>query len=221
MKSVSLKVYPRNAAGRNALRPLRNKGRIPAVIYGAGQSSQSLEVDAKELSSALQHHVSETLLVDLSVENDERANRLALVQEIQHHPLSRDVVHVDFHEVSANDPVVVSVPVESEGEPVGVKTGGGVLEHVMHKMKIRALPKDLPEVIVVDVTALETGRSIHVSEVQVPAGVEVLSSPELVVLSCSDPKAQAAEEEEAAEAATPAAEVEVIKEKKEPASKEA
>jgi large subunit ribosomal protein L25 len=214
MKSVSLKVYPRKATGRIALRPLRNQGRIPAVIYGAGQPSQSLEVDSKELTTVLQQHVSETLLVDLNVDSDARPQRLALVQEVQHHPLSREVVHVDFHEVSADEPVVVSVPVESEGEALGVKTGGGVLEHVMHKIKIRALPRDLPEAIVVDVTELAVGRSIHVSDVKVPEGVEILASEELVVLACAEPRTEAeAEVAETVEAA-PTGEPEVIKEKK-------
>lgn len=219
MKSVSLKVYPRTVAGRNALKSLRSGGRIPAVIYGADQQPQSLEVDSKELDTVLHHHVSETLLLDLNVESDARPQRLALVQDVQHHPLSRNVLHVDFHEVSADKPVVVSVTVESTGEPIGVKTGGGVLEHVLYKVKIRALPKDLPEAIVVDVSSLETGRAIHVGELQPPSGVEILGNKELVVLACAAPKTEteeAAEEEAAAE--TAGAEVEMIKEKKEEGS---
>ena len=226
MKSVSLNVYPRTISGRNALKPLRLGGRIPAVIYGTGQEPQSLEVDLKELDSVLQHHVSETLLVDLNVDSDARPQRLALVQDVQHHPLSRNVLHVDFHEVSPDEPVVVSVPVESIGEAAGVKTGGGVLEHVLYKVKIKALPKDLPEALVVDVSALETGRAIHVGELQPPAGVEVLGNKDMVVLACAAPKVEteAVEEEVAAVAGTP--DVEMIKEKKDeggekaPAAKE-
>ena len=87
--------------------------------------------------------------MDLSVENDARAKRLALVQEIQHHPLDGKVLHVDFHEVAENEKVTVQVPVETTGEAAGVKTGGGTLEHVLFKLKVRCLPKDLPEQIVV------------------------------------------------------------------------
>jgi large subunit ribosomal protein L25 len=213
MKSVSLKVYPRTATGRIALKPLRGQGRIPAVIYGAHQQPQSLEVDSIQLTTVLQHHASETLLVDLDVDSDARPQRLALVQEVQHHPLSREILHVDFHEVSANEPVVVSVPVESSGEAVGVKTGGGVLEHVLHKLKVRALPKDLPEAIVVDVSTLDTGRAIHLGEVEAPPGVEILGHKELVVLACNAPRAEV---EATVEEAVPAGgEVEMIKEKKE------
>jgi large subunit ribosomal protein L25 len=220
MKSVSLKVYPRTATGRIALRPLRNQGRIPAVIYGAGQEPQSLEVDSKELGAVLQHHTSETLLLDLNVDRDDRPQRLALVQDIQHHPLSREVLHVDFHEVSADEPVVVSVPVESIGDAAGVKTGGGVLEHVLHKVKVRALPKDLPETIVVDVSSLEIGRAIHIGELKAPGGVEILGQKELVVLACAAPKAEVEPTEEEAAAETGTAEVEMIKEKKEDAGAE-
>jgi len=215
MKSVSLKVYPRAATRRNALTPLRAAGRIPAVIYGAGHEPQSLEVDSRELDTVLHHHVSETVLVDLNVENDNRAQRLALVQDVQHHPLSRKVLHVDFHEVSADEPVIVPIPVESTGEAVGVKTGGGVLEHVLHKIKVRALPKDLPEAIIVDVSNLEIGRAIHLGEVQAPPGVEILGNRELVVFACAAPKTEAEAVEEEAVAAAGPADVEVIKEKKE------
>ena len=92
----------------------------------------------------LHHSVSENVLVDLSVENDARAKRLALVQEVQHHPLSGKVLHVDLHEVAENEKVTVSVPVETTGEAAGVKNGGGTLEHVMFKLKVRACPKICP-----------------------------------------------------------------------------
>ena len=112
--------------------------------------------------------------MDLSVENDARAKRLALVQEIQHHPLDGKVLHVDFHEVAENEKVTVHVPVETTGEAAGVKNGGGVLEHVLFKLKVRCLPKDLPEQIVIDVTALEIGKAIHLGEIKAPEGVEIL-----------------------------------------------
>ena len=122
----------------------------------------------------MHHSVSENMLVDLSVENDARAKRLALVQEIQHHPLTGKVLHVDFHEVAENEKVTVHVPVETTGEAAGVKNSGGVLEHVLFKLKVRALPKDLPEQIIVDVTSLEIGKSIHIGDIPAPAGVEIL-----------------------------------------------
>ena len=154
--------------------------------------------------------------MDLSVESDARAKRLALVQEIQHHPLDGNVLHVDFHEVTENEKVVVMVPLETAGEAAGVKNSGGVLEHIVFKLKVRALPKDLPEQIVVDVSHLELGKAIHLGEIKTPAGVEILGDKNIAVISVAMPRT---EEEEAAVAAegeaVSAGDVEMIKEKKE------
>jgi large subunit ribosomal protein L25 len=118
----------------------------------------------------------------------DKKKRLALVQEVQHHPLSGKVLHVDFHEVNENEKVTVMVPVETTGEAVGVKTGGGVLEHVLFKLKVRALPKNLPEQILIDVSALEVGKSIHVGEIKAPEGVEIMGNKTAPVVSVAMPK---------------------------------
>jgi large subunit ribosomal protein L25 len=212
MKSVALKAYPRSQVQRAEVKKLRASGRVPATIYGRQAAPQNLEVNSKEFADLLNHSASENLLVDLSVDNDARAKRLALVQEIQHHPLDGKVLHVDFHEVAENEKVTVQVPVETAGEPVGVKTGGGTLEHILFKLKVRSLPKDLPDQIVLDVTALEIGKSIHLGEIQAPAGVEIIGDKHLTVVAVSAPRA---EEVVAAEAAPAAGDVEMTKEKKE------
>src|SRR6185369_7669946 len=160
------------------------------------------------------HSVSENMLVDLAVKDDVRAKRLALVQEVQHHPLSGKVLHVDFHEVSETEKVTIMVPVETTGEAAGVKNSGGVLEHVLFKLKVRALPKDLPEQVVIDVSALELNKTIHIGEIKVPAGVEILGDKNIPVVSVAVPRAE--EEPAAVEGAAAAAgDVEMIKEKKE------
>lgn len=215
MKSVALNASLRAETRRNANKHLRTSGRVPAVIYGRATQPQCLDLDAKELNDVIHHGASENILVDLSVKDDPKAKRLALVQEVQHHPLSGKVLHVDFHEVSENEKVTIFVPVETAGEAAGVKVGGGVLEHVLFKLKVRALPKDLPEQIVLDVSALELGRSIHVGDVQAPAGVEVLGHKESVVVSCAMPRTEEEAAPVAAEGAAAAGEVEMIKEKKE------
>src|SRR5581483_581816 len=179
MKSVPLKAYPRTQMRRGQVKQLRANGRVPATIYGRQTKPQNLEVNSKEISDLLHHTVSENLLVDLSIENDAKAKRLALVQEIQHHPVDGKVLHVDFHEVAENEKVTVQVPVETIGEAAGVKTGGGVLEHVLFKLKVRCLPKDLPETINIDVTALEIGKAVHIGEITPPAGVEILGNKDL------------------------------------------
>jgi len=220
MKSVSLNVYPRSRTRRAGARSVRQAGRIPAVVYGWQRQPQNLEIVAKDLENLILHSVSENLLVDLSVKDDARAKRLALVQEVQHHPLSGKVLHVDFHEVAEDEKVTVLVPVETTGEAVGVKTGGGVLEHVMFRVKARALPKDLPEVITLDVSHLEMNKAIHLGEIKPPPGVEILGDKNLSVVAVAAPRA---EEEVAAveEAPLAAGDVEMIKEKKEEEGEEA
>ena len=211
MKSVPLKAFPRTLVQRGAVKKLRASGRVPATIYGGQHKPQNIEVIHDDIDDLLHHSVSENVLVDLSLENDPRAKRLALVQDIQHHPLSAKVLHVDFHEVSANEKITVSVPVETTGEAAGVKTGGGSLTHVLLKLKVRSLPKDLPEQITIDVTALEIGKSIHLGDIVPPTGVEILGDKHLTVVAVAAPRA----EEEVVATAAAAGDVEMTKEKKE------
>jgi len=215
MKSVPLKAYPRTQSRRGEVKKLRATGRVPAIIYGRQAKPQNLEISSKEITDLIHHSASENLLVDLSVESDARAKRLALVQEIQHHPLDGNVLHVDFHEVTENEKVTVMVPLETVGEAAGVKNSGGVLEHIVFKLKVRALPKDLPEQLIVDVSPLELGKAIHLGEIKTPAGVEILGDKNIAVISVALPRA----EEEVAVAAegeaVAAGDVEMIKEKKE------
>src|SRR5215471_11324929 len=216
MKSVPLNAFPRALARRAGAKKLRTGGRIPAIIYGRQAKAQNLEINAKELEDLVHHSISENLLVDLEVKDDARPKRLALVQEMQHHPLSGKVLHVDLHEIAENEKVTVGIPVETTGEAEGVKTEGGVLEHVLFKVRARGLAKDLPEFITVDVSHLKIGQAIHLGEIKVPAGVELVGDKQIPVIAVAAPRT---EEEEAAEAAEAAAavpgEVEMIKEKKE------
>src|SRR5947208_13448449 len=182
MKSVALNAFGRTMGRRAGAKKLRSSGRIPAVIYGRQAQPQNLEVLSKEMEDLIHHAISENLLVDLAVKDDARPKRLALVQAVQHHPLSGKVLHVDFHEVAENEKVTVMVPVETVGEAVGVKTDGGVLEHVLFKIRARGLPKDLPELITVDVTHLKIGQAIHLGEIQAPAGVELIGEKTIPVI---------------------------------------
>lgn len=212
MKSVALKAHPRSQVQRAEVTKLRRAGRVPATIYGRVAKPQNLEVVLDDINNLLNHSVSENLLVDLNVESDTRSKRLALVQDIQHHPLTGRVVHIDFHEVAEDEKVTVSVPVETTGEAAGVKNGGGSLEHVLHKVKVRCLPKDLPDQIVIDVTALEIGKAIHIGEVTPPTGVEILGDKHLTLVSVAAPRAE--EVVAPVAGAAGAGDVEMTKEKK-------
>lgn len=194
------------------MKKVRTNGRVPAVIYGRHHPPQNLEIAQKDLDDMIHHSASENVLVDLSVSGDANSKRLALVQEVQHHPLSGKVLHVDLHEVVENEKVTILVPLETVGEAAGVKTGGGVLEHVLFRIKARALPRDLPEFIQVDVSHLELGQSIHLGEIKAPEGVEIVGDKKIVVISVAIPRTEA--EEAAAVAAETPAEPEMIREKK-------
>src|SRR5438105_10115426 len=216
MKSVALNAFARALGRRAGAKKLRASGRIPAVIYGRQAQPQNLEVIAKEMENLVHHSISENLLVDLEVKDDARPKRLALVQEVQHHALSGKVLHVDFHEVAENEKVTVMVAVETHGEAEGVKTGGGVLEHVLFKIRVRGLPKDLPEIISVDVSHLNIGQAIHLGEIKAPEGIEIIGDKNIPVISVAAPRTEEEEAAEAAEAAAATAgEVEMIKEKTE------
>lgn len=216
MKSTALTAFPRTQTRRGGAKKLRAAARIPAVIYGRETKPQNLEVDAKALKDLVNNSASENVLLDLAIKDDARPKRLALVQEIQHHALSGKPLHVDFHEVAADEKVVIMVPVESSGEATGVKNSGGVLEHVLFKIKVRALPKDLPEIITLDVSHLEIGQAIHIGDIKAPEGVEILGDKHISVIAVAAPLTEAQEAAEAeAAAAAGAGGVEMIKEKKE------
>jgi large subunit ribosomal protein L25 len=221
MKSVALTAYQRKLGRRAGAKKLRSTGRVPAVIYGRLNPPQSLEIKLTDIKNVIHGAASEIVLLDLSVEGDVKPKRLALMQDIQHHPLSNDVLHIDLHEVAEDEKVTVLVPVEATGEAVGVKTGGGTLEHVLFKLKVRSLPKDLPEVLIVDVSHLEIGKAIHIGDMKAPPGVEILGDKHISVLSVAAPVSEAQEAATLESATTPSGEVEMLKEKKEEGEGEA
>jgi len=216
MKAVPLTARLRNVKKRNAVKHLREKGSVPAIIYGRAKEPQNLEVNRKTIEDIIYHSLSENILVDLKIEGGTGSNKLALLKEVQHHPLSGQILHIDFHEVAEDEKVTITVPVEHKGEPVGVKEGG-ILETVLFKLKVSALPKYLPEVINVDVSNLKIGQSIHIGDIQPPEGVTILGDKKAPVFAVVMPAAEAAAAEAAAattaEGAAPA-EPEVIREKK-------
>jgi large subunit ribosomal protein L25 len=211
-QQAKLTVQARTQVGRNAIKKVRKEGLIPGVIYGAGQEPINLEVNGRQLSTVLSHASSENILLELEIiDGDNKRNSLAMIQEVQHHPLQRQILHVDFHAVSATETITAEVPIETVGEPVGVKTNGGLLEHILRALEVECLPADLPERIQVDVTNLDINQSVHVKDLQLPPGVQAVTDADLTVVAVSAARV----EDESAEAlgATPTA-PEVITAKK-------
>jgi large subunit ribosomal protein L25 len=208
-KQVKLKAERRSTTGRSAARKLKARGIVPAIVYGAKDKPQPLQVSERDISAMMSHAASENILVELEIDGD-KSRRLALVKEIQHSPVRGDVLHVDFHAVSMDEKIHAEVPLETMGIPNGVKNFGGLLEQSLRTLAIECLPRDLPDRIVVDVSALNIGDSIHVRDLQLPPGVTTRVQLDLTALSVLTP----AVEEEPAPVAAAAAEPEVITEKK-------
>ena len=208
-KQVKLKVQTRLGVGRSAVNKIKAQGLVPAVIYGAKTQPQALQVNAREISKLLAHAVGENILVDLDIEdNGKVSNRMALIKAVQHQAIGGGILHVDFNEVDMNVAIRATIPVETAGEAIGIKAGG-VLEQNLRSLHLECLPKDLPETITVDVSALNVGDAIHVKDIKLPAGVVALDEPDLTVIHVAEPTVA-----EAAPAAAAAAGPEVIKEKK-------
>jgi large subunit ribosomal protein L25 len=208
---VKLSARPRVEAGRNAVGKVRARGAIPAVIYGAKDATTNLEVDKKDVENLLSRAVGENILVELEIrDGDKTTNRVSLIQEVQHHPVRGEIIHIDFHAVSMTEEIDAEVVLEPEGEPVGVKTFGGLLQQNMRLLPIRCLPQNLPEIIIVDVSGLNIGESLHVRDIKLPPGVVAVPDGDLTVFLVSEPTVA---EEPAVAAEEPVA-PEVIKEKK-------
>jgi large subunit ribosomal protein L25 len=208
-KQVKLSASRRSATGRSAVRKIKAQGSVPAIIYGAKQQPEPLQISKRDISLMFSHASGENILVELEIDG-ESGSRLALVQEVQHSPVGGDVLHVDFHAVSVDEMIEAEVPLEPVGTPEGVKTFGGLLDQALRSLEIECLPKNLPDVITVDVSQLNIGDAIHVSDIPLPEGVKTRVPAELTAFSVIAPTV-----EEAPVAAEAAAAPEVITEKKE------
>ncbi len=189
MATAQLSAQPRSETGKGVARSLRRAGSVPAVIYGHGRDPQPLAVDARELERLLDHIVAESTVIELAY--DGRTSR-TLIREIQRHPLRRAIVHVDFQELVAGEKVIVSIPVVLVGTPEGVRLSGGVMNQVLSELEIRVDPSNIPNHIDVDISKLTIGHSIHVSDLSVPGGVEILEDAEATVAVLAAPKTEAA-----------------------------
>jgi large subunit ribosomal protein L25 len=211
-KQVKLKAEKRAEIGRAAARKLKARGIVPAIIYGGKEKPQPLQLSVRDINAMLSHASGENILVELEIDG-EKSNRTALVQEVQHSPVGGDVLHVDFHAISMDEKIQADVPLEPLGVANGVKNFGGLLEQNLRVLAIECLPRDLPDRITADISALNIGDSIHVRDIKLPGGVTVKVQPDLTAFSVVAPVVE--EEPVVAEAEGAAAGPEVIKEKKE------
>lgn len=176
MKSVELKATERkDVKNKSALNALRKEGRVPAIMYG-GKENLNFHVD--EIAFEKLINTSEIHLVDLNF-GDKTIN--AVIREVQFHPVTDAPIHVDFMEVSGNVPIIMGVPVRFEGTPIGVLNGGKKREK-LRKLVLKALPKDIPDEILVDISKIRIGHGIKVEEVKLE-NVEFMDHPKAVVVA--------------------------------------
>ena len=197
MERVSLSAQMREATGKSGAKRARREGQIPAVVYGRGRTPRAVSVGRKDLVSALAT-AGRNALIDLRIAQDGDAQtEVVMIEEIQRDHIRREILHVDLHLISLTEAIEVSVRVVLSGTPEGVTSGGGVLEQVHREIEVKCLPTQIPDRFTVDVSGLRVGGSIHVSDLKVAEGIEILTPPEEVIAAV----VAAAAEEEAAPAA--------------------
>ena len=224
MATVTLAAKPRPTVGKQAAKHLRRDNQIPAIVYRAGEASVPLAVEQRALTQVLKTSAGENVLIALRIEGETAtvgvagrgrksgkapAERTVMIREIQRHPVTGAMLHVDFHEIQLTERITVKVPIVAKGEPIGVKQDGGVLDHILWELEIECLPTQIPERLEVDVSALKIGDAILVKAIALPEGVTALADPEAPVVAVAAPHVEKVEEPTEA-----AAEPEVLKQKK-------
>lgn len=202
-ESTVLSVFPRTVIGK-ANRRLGAEGRIPAVLYGMGRDAISIEIVRHDFEQFMTHHAIGSTLVEMKLDGEKKPVH-AMIRELQTSPIKGTVLHIDFMAVSLDELIKAVVSVRLVGDPAGVKAGG-VLTSERHELNVEAKPGDLPEFIEVDVSGLEIGDAIHVSDIAVPKGLTLLDEADSTVAAVAAPAA----EEEVVDETVTAAEPELI-----------
>lgn len=185
---AKLKAERRKYTGKGVARKLRQNGKLPAVLYGAGEDALSLVLDAHE-ADLLFHAISvENTLIQLSVDGE--APVATLVREIQTHPYRAEILHVDFLRVEKGVVLEVTIPVVLEGNPTGVRDQGGVLEQVIYEVPVLCIPSAIPESLSVDISGLSIGDSVHTDALSLPEGVKLNLDESLTIAAVQAPRAE-------------------------------
>ncbi len=218
-QNAQLAVARRATSGKGAARSLRRLGKLPGVLYGRGRETAPITIDAMAFQRLLAKGGASSTLVDVTVDKGKPVQ--ALIRELQRNPLRpEDILHVDLYEVHAGEQIQLSVPIHLVGSPEGVRNDGGVLDHSLRELDVKVLPRNIPQLVDLDVTALGIGDALYVRDIQV-ADAEILNDPDIAICSVVAPRAVeelvvAAEEGEEIEGAEveEAAEPELIRKPK-------
>ncbi|MEW6107689.1 MAG: 50S ribosomal protein L25/general stress protein Ctc [Nitrospirota bacterium] len=197
----------RDERGKGVARSLRREGMVPAVLYREGKS-RKIKLSKKELAKIINTMSGEQVMVNLQFADGEK--KLALLKDYQIDPLKGELLHTDFFEVSLTEEVRVTIHITLLGEPVGVKRDGGIIQHTLREVEIECLPDKIPDEVKIDISNLEIGQSVHVSDLKFDEGIKVLTDAGDVIVTVTAPVVEEAAPAAEAEAAAPA-EPEVVK----------
>lgn len=206
--AIKVEAELRSKTGTSAGRRLRRTGKFPGIVYGVGKTPMNVQLDERLFKRALYAHSGENVMLDLDIAGSE--TKKVLLREVQRHPITGQILHADFNEISMTEKLTIEIALELVGEPAGVSQQGGVLEHLVRTIEVECLPADIVEEFQLDVSALKIGDSLTAGEIPLDATKYTLvTDADLAVAAVA---AQRAEEAPASAAA--ATEPEVIKEKK-------
>ncbi|NIA08960.1 MAG: 50S ribosomal protein L25 [Nitrospiraceae bacterium] len=214
MKQVVVDTQIRTEAGKGVARKLRQAGRIPGVLYGPNTHPVSLSIDAHNFNKLLISAKGERMLFILNLEgNGDTGRRTALIKNLQLHPITSQIRHIDFYEILMDEEVEVEVPIVTVGQARGVEQDMGVLEIIQRTVRVSCLPMDIPKEIEIDVSDLGLGDAIHIADIASQEGIRLLDDPDMTLVTivgavaeeeeAKEPEAEEEEEEEAKEEEAP------------------
>jgi large subunit ribosomal protein L25 len=195
LEKIKLTANVRTDTGNGPARVLRRDGKIPAVLYGPDTKPILLSIQIHDFELLLKDYNVSQMVLDLDVKNGKTIKKSVMVKELQTHPVSQNLLHVDFYEISMTRKIKVNVPIVTTGKSAGEEFGG-VLQIIRRELEVLCLPGEIPESIKVDISELEIGDSLHVEDITVGGDIEIPAEVNFTVLTVTSPKVEVEEEEE-------------------------
>lgn len=198
MEKLAMKATVRKTTGNGPARALRREGQVPAVLYGPGSESIMLSVNTRDFENLIKQRNINQLLINLTIENGKSVTRAVMIKELQAHPVSQNVLHIDFYEIDMTRKIKVNVPVVTTGKSIGVEIGG-VLQIIRREVEVFCMPTEIPESIEIDISELNMGQSVHVQEIPLEGNIEIPADVNFTVVTILSPKVDITLEEEEVE----------------------
>ncbi|MFH1102869.1 MAG: 50S ribosomal protein L25/general stress protein Ctc [Pseudomonadota bacterium] len=212
MEILELKSMTRAARGKGAAKTLRRSGNVPAVLYGRETQPVHLSISENQMEKAFRKVAARQAIFNLAVQNGETFNKTVMIKELQTHPVSNRILHIDFYEIDMNRKIRVKIPVVIRGKAKGIEQGG-FIQIIQREVEVLCLPLRIPDSIEVDVTELKIGDSIHVKDIPLESDIEIPAEVNFTVVTLLSPKAEeVAKPEEAVEAGEEKEEAEAAEE---------